>query len=83
MQQQALMKLKEGGNLVGNPLGRMEMPHIQAETLLSAERIGAIELHRPRHVLLASDPEQLRFDRVQAQLFVRNLGGKNLVIRFS
>ena len=83
MQQQALMELKEGGNLVGNPLGRVEMSHIQTEQFLSAQRIRAVKLHRPRHVLLATDPEELRLNRVQAQLFVRNLGGKNLVIRFS
>src|SRR5579883_86627 len=72
---------KSRGDLVRDPLGRMEVPSVQAENLAVVDRVAEVELMRPDNVGLGPEPEELRLDGVFVEARVNGFG-ENRVERF-
>src|SRR2546423_1518741 len=61
---------KDGGNLVGNALRRMEVARVEAEQLLIGNRIAEVEFMRADDVALGANAKQLALDGVAIEFRV-------------
>ena len=70
MDEQLLVKLQVGGNLVGHGFGRMEMTEIKTEGEVAAEGVVGVELLGTHDVFLAAEAEEFSLDGIDAEFAV-------------
>ena len=82
MQKDCIQRKCHGAQLVGDVLGRMEMPHVQAKQQPLPDGVAKIEFVTADRARLDSDAEQLALDGIKHVRPIMNVGKHRVERRF-